>query len=82
MEARDHAVAVECDVVAQARRELRVGLDSVKRAIQLGRNCALVHQIYNVGFNPRRRVETGEAWRVREVGHLASPSIEFVSYTE
>jgi DNA-binding MarR family transcriptional regulator len=81
MEACDHAVAVERDVIAQSRRELRVGLDAIERAVEPRRNRALVRQIDDVGFDPRWRIETGEARRVREVGHLASPAARLVSYT-
>ena len=38
VEAGDHPVAVEGDVIAQQRRELRVGLHAVERAVELPRD--------------------------------------------
>src|SRR4029077_2814965 len=82
VEAGDHAVAVEGDIVAQSRRELRVRLYPEKRAIQLPGNCAFVRQIYNVGLDARGRVEAGKTGRPGKVGHCRSLSAAiFVSYT-
>ncbi|HXC22813.1 MAG TPA: hypothetical protein VNV13_15115 [Steroidobacteraceae bacterium] len=43
MESRDHPVAIERNVIAEARRELRIGLNTKKRAVKFRRNCALVN---------------------------------------
>src|SRR5690606_9457122 len=69
MEAADHAVAVEGDVVTMPGRELRIGLDAVERAIELGGNRADMLQVADVGFDPARRVEAGEAGGIGKLGH-------------
>src|SRR5690606_15354526 len=72
VEAADHPVAVEGDVVTEARRELRIGLDAVERAVELGRNRAGVLQIGDVRLDPARGVEAGEARGVGEMRHRGS----------
>ena len=69
MEPRDHAVAIEGDIVAQARRILRVGLYAVKCPVQFPWDGAPVSQTMNVGFDARRSVETREARRLGIFSH-------------
>src|SRR5256886_17614808 len=61
VEAADHAVAVEGDVIAQPRRELWVGLHPEESAVQLTGNRALVSQIHDVRLHTRGRVEARKA---------------------
>jgi hypothetical protein len=64
VEAADHAIAVEGDVVAEARRKLWIGLHPEERAVELAGNCALVREIYNVRFDARGCVEARESGRL------------------
>jgi hypothetical protein len=54
VEPRDHAIAIERDVIAQTRRELRIGLDAVKGSIEFGRDAAFMDKVGNVRLDPRR----------------------------
>src|SRR5580658_7882902 len=81
MEARDHAIAIERDVVAQAGWKLRIRLHAVESAVQFPRNGSLVDKTYNVRFDAGRGVEAREAGRIGEMSHDASLTRSFVSYT-
>lgn len=61
------ALVALTDAMSLMDRNIRIGLDAEECAVEFGRNCALVRQIYNIGFDPRGRIETGKAWRAREV---------------
>src|SRR5256885_15270713 len=47
MEAADHVIAVEGNVVAQARRKMGIGLHTAERADHFPGNCTLVRVLYN-----------------------------------
>ena len=65
VEPGDHAVAVERDVVAQARRKLRIGLHAVEGAVDIGGDVAVDHaQVAHVGLDPRRREISTEVARL------------------
>jgi hypothetical protein len=51
VKARNHSVAIERDIVAQARGELRVGLDPVKRAVERRWNRAFMDQAGDVALD-------------------------------
>ena len=72
VEAADHAVAVEGDVIAEARRKLGIGLHPEERAVQFPGNCALVREIYNVRFDARGRVEVRESGCLGKMSHDTS----------
>jgi hypothetical protein len=78
VEAGDHPVAVERDVVAEPRRELRVGLHAEERTVELARDFAGVLEVGDVRLDPARRVEAGEAGGVGKMGHWfeSSPCAE------
>jgi hypothetical protein len=69
VEAGDHAIAVEGNIIAQHRRKLRIGLHAEERAVQLGRNRALVLQVGNIGLHAAGGVETGETGGIGELRH-------------
>ena len=69
MKPGDHAVAVERDVVTESGRELRIRLNAVERTGHTGRYCAFMCQIGDVGFDPRRRVESGKCRCLWKMGH-------------
>ena len=69
VEAGDHPVAVEGDIIAKPRGELRIGLDAVEGPVEFARDFASVDKIGNIRLNPRRRVETGKTGGIREMGH-------------
>lgn len=75
METADHAVAVEGNIVAQARRELRIGLDAVERFVEFAGDFTFMRQIGDVGLDPTRRVETGESRGLRKGRHCIRPRI-------
>ena len=69
MEPGDHAIAVECDIVAKSRGELRIRLDSVEGPVELAGNGAHMDKVGYVGFNARWRIEAGEARTIGKLGH-------------
>ncbi len=72
VEAGNHPVAIEADVIGEPRRELRIGLDAEEGTVQFGRNSSLMDQIGNIGLNPAGRVKAGEAHRIGKIGHAES----------
>ncbi len=68
-ELADHAVAVEGDVVAQQRRELRVRLDAEEGAVDIGRHLAVDVQVVHIALDADRLEGAGEAGGVWELGH-------------
>src|SRR5690606_10528964 len=75
MEAGDHPVAVEGNVIAEARRELRIRLHAIERAVQFAGNRAFVLQVGDVRLDPARSVEAGERGGLWEMGHRSSPCV-------
>jgi hypothetical protein len=69
VEPGDHPIAIEADVIAQTRGELRIGLNPVEGSAQFTGDFPGVDQVGNVSFDPRRRVETGKAGGIREMSH-------------
>ena len=60
VEARDHPVAVEGDVITEPRGKLRIWLHAIERAVELRGDRTFVHQVKNVGLDAGRGVEAGE----------------------
>ena len=69
MKPGDHPVAVEGDVIAQPRGELRIGLNPVESPVQFGGNGPGVGEIGNIRLDSRWRVEAGKAGGIRKMGH-------------
>ena len=70
VKAGDHSVAVEGDVVSQARRKLGIGLHAKEGAIQFWRNLAFVLQVGDIRLDPAGLVETGVIRCVGKLRHV------------
>ncbi len=75
VERRDHAVAVEPDVVVELRRQRRIGRDPIEDAVELGRHLAVELEVANVALDSRGLVEPAEAGGLRKSGHRGTPGL-------
>jgi hypothetical protein len=48
---RDHAIAVERDVIVGAWWELRIRLNAVEGSVEFGGDSAFIGQVRNIGFD-------------------------------
>ncbi|MEO7656749.1 MAG: hypothetical protein ABIS25_05365 [Sphingomicrobium sp.] len=79
--ARNHAVAVEGNGVAQARRELGIRIHPVKCTVESGVDDALVRQVRDIGFDSQQRIEGCESGAIRKNEPSTPPSTLFVCIT-